>query len=635
MSNGIRFEQGYLFRNHKNITSIPDIALTEFISNSWDAGAYNVDIRIPYEIGQTISIEDDGTGMTDEEFRARWMTLNYNRRKQQGDNVVFPNTDDKTIRKPYGRNGIGRHGMLCFSDYYFVETWKDGILNKYKIEISEGDAPYKITEHQISEKKGHGTKLSTEISRHVPDFEQIKEILSVRFLYDPQFSVKLNGNQIDLMEHKGIVYQEEITLLNKYNLKIIMIDSTKTAIKNQQHGLAFWVSNRLVGSPSWSYNNIQFIDGRLRLAKKYTIVIKSDDIEEFILPDWSGFYNNDTTNNFFDRLEPYINKLIKMIMKDQIESVQYDIIKGVRDEVEGLSISGKRDISKFLEEITEQNPVINPEFLKLAVETFAKIEKSKNGERLLQQLNSMEEDSLNKLSDILNEWTIEDIATVLDEIDKRIVVIETLERLGEDKTINELHTIHPIILNSRWLFGAEFDSPMFTSNKTLSTVVKELFKDEDYDLTEIENSKKRPDIVCLKKYSLKAVCSDKMDSDAKLMKPDQILIIEVKRGGFEITPEEVAQVEYYVRQIKKSAVLHKDAEITAYVVGNTLGDIDTKKETSSGRIFAVTFGQLIETSRNRLFKLRDSLREHYDNISTENIIDRALKEPHQLEMKSN
>jgi HSP90 family molecular chaperone len=81
----IQFEQDYLFRNHRNITSIPDIALTELIANAWDAGAYNVDIRIPFETGQMISIEDDGTGMTDEEFRSRWMTLNYNRRRQQGE----------------------------------------------------------------------------------------------------------------------------------------------------------------------------------------------------------------------------------------------------------------------------------------------------------------------------------------------------------------------------------------------------------------------------------------------------------------------------------------------------------------------------------------------------------------------
>lgn len=50
--------------------------------------------------------------------------------------------------------------------------------------------------------------------------------------------------------------------------------------------------------------------------------------------------------------------------------------------------------------------------------------------------------------------------------------------------------VFPLILNSRWLFGAEFDSPMFVSNKTLSTVIKCLFKDSDYDLSVIDNPKK-------------------------------------------------------------------------------------------------------------------------------------------------
>ena len=56
------------------------------------------------------------------------------------------------------------------------------------------------------------------------------------------------------------------------------------------------------------------------------------------------------------------------------------------------------------------------------------------------------------------------------------------------------------------------------------------------------------------------MCTDRIDMDAgEIMKPDQILLIEVKRGGFEITDEEVSQTEYYVRQIRKSAVLHSSA----------------------------------------------------------------------------
>ena len=41
----IKFEEGYIFKNNRNITSSPDIALTELVANAWDAGALNVEIN--------------------------------------------------------------------------------------------------------------------------------------------------------------------------------------------------------------------------------------------------------------------------------------------------------------------------------------------------------------------------------------------------------------------------------------------------------------------------------------------------------------------------------------------------------------------------------------------------------------
>ena len=78
----IYFEENYIFRNNRSITSNNDIALTEFVANAWDAGAHNVSITIPYEEHEEIIVEDDGTGMTDDEFHSRWMTLNYDRQKR-------------------------------------------------------------------------------------------------------------------------------------------------------------------------------------------------------------------------------------------------------------------------------------------------------------------------------------------------------------------------------------------------------------------------------------------------------------------------------------------------------------------------------------------------------------------------
>ena len=47
-NNAVKFEENYIFRNNKSITSNNDIALTEFVANAWDAGAHNVDITIPF-----------------------------------------------------------------------------------------------------------------------------------------------------------------------------------------------------------------------------------------------------------------------------------------------------------------------------------------------------------------------------------------------------------------------------------------------------------------------------------------------------------------------------------------------------------------------------------------------------------
>jgi len=627
----IQFEDDFIYRNCRSITSTPDIALTELVANAWDAGALNIHITIPSEMGDMISIEDDGVGMNDQEFHQRWMTLNYDRQKRQGGTVEFPPDVEAYKRIAYGRNGVGRHGMLCFSNNYLVETWKDGTCYKYAIAVTSGDAPFRITHQENYKKEGHGTKISTYVHQHLPNAENMTDIISARFLYDPRFVVMINGKAVDLLQHKGLFEQKDIILENGIKLHLTVIDSTKTARKSQQHGIAFWVSGRLVGSPSWTYGNYQFLDGRVKVAKRYTMVVQTDDLMDDVLPDWTGFIDSPRIKEVYAQFKKHVDAFINNVMAEQIKDVQLSVIQETRDQLETLQLSEQREVSAFIEEITEKNPVISQDFLKLAVEAVISIENSRKGEQLLAQLGKMSPEDLDKLSDLLTSWDIDDILIVLDEIDRRIVVVEAINRLQSDKTVDELHTLHPLVLNARWLFGAEFDSPMFVSNSALSTVIKTLFKDKEYDSSYISNPRKRPDIVALKNYSLKAVCTDRVDADSNgIMKPDQILIVELKRGGFEITSDEVAQAENYVRQIKKSGSLHKDATIHAYIVGCSIGDVDTHKETSSGILDVVTFGQLVETANIKLFRLKDQLQDHYSHIGNESIVEQALKSPKQL-----
>lgn len=630
-SNGVQFEDDYIYRSNRSITSTPDIALTEFVANAWDAGAFNVSITIPEKNSEyPLIVEDDGIGMTDEEFRQRWMTLNYNRQKKQGKEVSFPDTGNAYYRIAYGRNGVGRHGMLCFNTRYKVETWKNGELNAYDIAVSSGNEPFKIAFHKVDKRAGHGTKISAYIHQNYPDPERMTEIISARFLYDPKFIVKINGKSIDLLEQRNIHSVKELQI-NSIKLRMTVIDSTKTALKSHQHGIAFWISGRLVGRPSWSINENQFLDGRFKAAKRYTIIVQTDDLIEDVLPDWTGFIDSPSIKSFFNEFKKHVDEFIRSIMITQINDLRQDVIQENRDELETLSRSGQRDVSKFIETVTTQYPAIAPDFLKTAVKAVIQIEQARKGEYLLNQLSQLSPQHLDKLSDLLDTWDVDDIVAVMGQIDKRIIVIEAISRICDDTDTDELHTLHPLVLNARWLFGAEFDSPMFVSNRTLNSVVKQLFSEQEYDLNAIASPKKRPDIVCLKNKTIKAVCTERMANDgSEIMKPDQILIVELKRGGYEITSDEVSQAENYVRQIRKSAVLHSSATIRAFVVGARVGDVDETKETSSGRIDVVTYGQLIQTAKVKLFRLQEQLNEHYSAMDDASIVEQALNQPRQI-----
>ena len=636
--NSIKFEEDYIFRNNRLITSSPDIALTELVANAWDAGALNVNIKLPIEEDETaISITDDGCGMSKEEFLDRWMTLNYNREKHQGKYVVFPedvHVDNKN-RAAYGRNGVGRHGMLCFSDRYTVETWRDGNGNRFVIAIASGEEPYSIISEEKFERKGHGTTISSYVNRNRPNIDAIKEILSARFIYDPQFSLSINGEALNLSSSEDVVKREEVTTDDGIKLDIAIVDSTKTAQISKRHGVAFWISGRLVGSPAWSYGKFQFMDARYKIAKRYTIIVQSSDEEIIgdVLPDWTGFYDSVRMTNVYTSVNDVIKELVSDVMAETVTDLKRDVIEEKWEDLANIPISDKREVSSFMDIMTSKNPMIASEFLSTSVDALLQIQQAKRGTELLMQLSNMTPEELDNLAELLKNWDINDIVSVIDEIDKRIVVVEAISRVYESKATDELHTLHPMVLKATWLFGAEFDSPMFTSNRALSTVIKTLFKDDEYDLEAVANPRKRPDIFCLNRSTMRALCTERIDAQAgEIMKPDQILIIELKRGGFEIGYDEANQAENYVHQIRKSGVLHKDATIHAFVVGASIGDIATQRKTEDGIVDVVTYGHLVQTAKIKLFGLKEKLEEHYESIDDMSLVERALREPRQMKL---
>jgi hypothetical protein len=532
---GCLFEEDFLRRTLGAIANVPEVALTELVANAWDAGATKVEIEVPDKIDELLTIEDDGTGMTDADFRRKWMTLGYDRIKHQGGWAEFPGKSSKLKRPAYGRNGIGRHGMLCFASAYEVVTRRNGTKSTFLVETTSGSDPFRIADNFASAAQGHGTLLKAKVTRNLPDAERIASVLSARFLHDPQFSVSVNGKSIPLAEHEGLINQKTLRFNNGCTAEAYFVDSTRAARTTQYQGVAFWVGGRLVGDPAWAARGKVFLDGRTRIAKRYTVIVKSDDLFDEVLPDWTGFKKSDRVDSFFDAVADYVQDVFGQLSADRIQETTESVLREHISDIRGLRSSAKLEIEEFVTSVTKSQPTIQPESLSAAVRGVIDLEKTRMGSALLEKILRLSDEDVAGLDRLLGEWTVRDALTVLDELDRRLSVIEAIARLSADSKVDELHGLHPLVTESRWIFGIEFDTPEFVANVSLSTAMREIFK-KRLAGGEIENPRKRADLVVLGDATVSGVATERIE-ESGLPTMSQILLIELKRGGAEITRE--------------------------------------------------------------------------------------------------
>lgn len=93
------------------------------------------------------------------------------------------------------------------------------------------------------------------------------------------------------------------------------------------------------------------------------------------------------------------------------------------------------------------------------------------------------------------------------------------------------------------------------------------------------------------------------------------------------------QASDYVDAIVNSTNFGSKIAIAAYVVGDKISNNISKDGAAGGnRIFACTYMELANTAKARLFRLKDVLNERYEQMSTESIVEKVLKEPKQMEI---
>lgn len=625
------FEENYLIRTLGPLANRPDIALTELVANASDAGASKVNITIPKNEGELLIVEDDGMGMTPDEFYSRWMRLGYNRIKHQGKDVVFPEGRHGK-RRAYGRNGVGRHGLLCFNDEYKVITCSDGEQSEFIITTSSDDSPFVIKDETITSKKGNGTRLEVEVIRNLPDQKLVFDTISSRFLHDPQFIVKVNKHIATLETHPNVIKKKLIQISKEITLDVSLIDTVVPHKKILYQGIAFWQDKRLVGDPSWVLGKNSVIDGRTRFGKQYIVIVKTDDLGDYIKEDWTGFIKHEKMDLVYKKLTDIIDQWFREIAKGHLSEFQDEVQKQFGPRIAQLSLLGRHDVNEFVTQIAETTYGVQQGAKSKIIEAFINLEGSRNGRELLQKLSLLSEDDVSGLNRLLDQWTVKDALCVLDEIDLRLTVIEAIKKLSSDKDVDELRVLHPLVTEARWVFGPEFDSPEYTSNRTLQTAMKEIFNVE-IDEAYFENPRNRPDLVILGDSIVSVTGTEDFNHESGLLELKRVLIIEIKRGGFEIKRKERDQGVHYTEDFTACKSIIGNPYVTTFIVGETVSGnvqptqtIKNESEIERGVVRVTTYSQLVDTAERRLFRLRDSLNDRYEGVAGIALANRVFKQ---------
>jgi uncharacterized protein (TIGR02391 family) len=199
-------------------STLPPV-VSELVANAYDADASLVQVVLDDsdETCKTITVIDDGHGMTFAEINSKFLRIGRNRRNSEGSQVSVGG------RPVIGKKGLGKLSFFGIANEIIVKTVKEGLRNEFILrwqdiinidedhDLSNYNPEIRVCDQPTDENHGttialHGIKRASAF-----DIESLAGSLSKIFIIEPGFQVELvHGNQSIVLDN-----ERKYSLLNR------------------------------------------------------------------------------------------------------------------------------------------------------------------------------------------------------------------------------------------------------------------------------------------------------------------------------------------------------------------------------------------------------------------------------------
>lgn len=548
-------------------------AIKELIDNAWDADAENVSVTLPKPMSsEPIIIQDDGSGMTEEELRRHYLFIASDRRSRRGERTTGKN------RRIKGRKGIGKFAGLMAASVMSLQTRArrrqcNFILRLQDLANVEDIEQLKIdSQIEPCNPELHGTTITlTDLHQGLvyPSASKLRQVLLQDYERQDDFIITINDKQLDVDDISGsyVETEQELPSVGKVRLRFSLSDG-KTGLR--QPGITLRVDGKSVGRPGF-FGLDEQDDFPKKLLRKLFGEVEANGLRDHITASWDAPVEN-------SELLKIVESFVQPILRDAF-SQQY------RREIQLAQARLKRNILERLATLPEHKRSFADRAIKKVLDKYygepeSKVEpivyvllealERSDYRLLLEHIADAKPSDVAGIADNLNEFGLADMAFLVQQATARQVILDQLEALARDDTTTEA-ILHKALERNLWVLGNEYS--LFSSNTTLRRQI-EVFLGKTYTGAKADN---RPDLVLSENLS------------------GEYLLIEFKKPKHELNHDNYVQAISYRHELSKDL----NSQIRVLLIGGRrssnfpTSNIEPQVETR-------LYNQVISTARKQI-----------------------------------